>query len=384
MIWRLVVPIGLLVGCKAKRVEDVPRDATAIVSDAIAAIDAAPAVLAEYPRVDALRTVTIPTAKPGAEGVGPMIAGELAIVGGSFGFAAIDYQRGGVAWTKPAGAHVAPPLVHGSSIVLVGDCERFEPVPDGEQLLGCMRVVTTTGSDEAFLAIHGRGLDAFATSTGTSALWDAGAKAVRWTRGSEAVTIELLTGAAKYANADAPPLDVVYRGTRWAITQRGGKVSARGKKPWETAHPYTAIVGIVWTADGAPLVRVLNLGAYAGAPEAHVIDMDATGSLRAAVARPTPGVALLGSGVSTQGDAAIALRLDSAHDFVAAYASNAMLMYVHVLPPAAHTRDRVGIAVADDAVVVFHDGDRLSVLPELLAPPTAPGATRSSSKNPTP
>ena len=40
--------------------------------------------------------------------------------------------------------------------------------------------------------------------------------------------------------------------------------------------------------------------------------------------------------------------------------------------------DPVGVAIAPDAVVVFHDGDTLTILPELSAPPTAPGAVARS------
>jgi hypothetical protein len=46
--------------------------------------------------------------------------------------------------------------------------------------------------------------------------------------------------------------------------------------------------------------------------------------------------------------------------------------------------DPIGVAVAPDAVIVFHDGDTLTILPELSAPPTAPGAARAPSQNPTP
>ncbi|MBA3500974.1 MAG: hypothetical protein H0T65_11400, partial [Deltaproteobacteria bacterium] len=144
--------------------------------------------------------------------------------------------------------------------------------------------------------------------------------------------------------------------------------------------PYTSLVGIAWTADMAPLVRVVNVRAMAGDSELHVIDMDATGSLRATVARPTPGVALRGYGVSARGDAALVVRMRDGRDVIAAYAANALLVYVHVLP---RVRGEVGVAVAEDAVVVIHD-DQLGVLPELSAPPTSPGATRGSSKNPTP
>jgi hypothetical protein len=58
-------------------------------------------------------------------------------------------------------------------------------------------------------------------------------------------------------------------------------------------------------------------------------------------------------------------------------------MYVYPLPEVPRA-DPVGVAVAPDAVLVFHDGDAFTVLPELSSPPTAPGAPRPASKNPTP
>ena len=371
----ILLAIVLLGACKSKATT-VAHDA-AISRDARAVIDAPTRDdLADYPRVDAMRTITL----PGPATAGPVIANDLAIVGGEFGFAAVDYQRGGIAWTKPAGKRVAPPLVLGSSIVLVGAGARYEPVPAGETLLGCLRVVTTTGSDEAVFAIHGKGVEAFAAADGAHALWAAGEKAVRWRRGAQAVTIDLFSGAAKPASAEAPPLTVLYRGKRWEIAQRDGRIVASGKHAWRTEHPYTEIIGIVWTAEMAPLVRVVNVRAMAGESELHVIDMDATGSLRATVARPTPGEALRTHGISAHGDSALVVRTRDGRDIIAAYAANALLVYVHVLP---RVRGEIAVAIAEDAVVVIHD-DQLSVLPELLAPPTAPGATRGSSKNPTP
>ena len=60
---------------------------------------------------------------------GPVIAGDIAVVASSqFGFLGVDYRRGQIAWTKPAGEHVAPPVVVGSGIALLGDCVN---PPDG-------------------------------------------------------------------------------------------------------------------------------------------------------------------------------------------------------------------------------------------------------------
>jgi hypothetical protein len=58
-------------------------------------------------------------------------------------------------------------------------------------------------------------------------------------------------------------------------------------------------------------------------------------------------------------------------------------MYVYPLPEVPRA-DPVGVAIAPDAVLVFHDGDTFTVLPELSVPPTAPGAPKASSQNPTP
>ncbi|HLL25121.1 MAG TPA: hypothetical protein VK427_23460 [Kofleriaceae bacterium] len=373
---RLVVACALLVGCRDKQparpapVHDAGRDA--------APPDAAVLwpELDGYPRTDAVRSVAIALAKPDEPRFdvgGPVLAGELAIVASSqFGFAAIDYRRGEVAWVKPAGAHVAPPLVKGTSIVLVGDCARLVQVPDGEVLLGCLRVVTTTGSDEAYLAIRAlpRDAAAFIAAKGEQALWDAGERTIRWRKGDQAVAVDVLTGAARPASATTPPLVVTYKRKLWSITQDDGRIvatGARGAKSWSTEHPYTAVIGTVWA--GSPLLRIVNLGAFAGAPEATVLDMDATGSLRATFGRPTPGVALLGHAVAADGETAIAVRLDRslARDVVATYSPTTALVYVWALPAKKRT-DPVGVAVANDAVVVFHDGDTLTVLPALRNP----------------
>ena len=120
-------------------------------------------------------------------------------------------------------------------------------------------------------------------------------------------------------------------------------------------------------------------------PEMAVFDIDATGSLHGQVAFPAPGIATLGHAIDGVGNTAIAVRLDASlqHDYVVGYAATALLMYVYPLPEVPRA-DPVGVAVAADGVVVFHDGDTLTVLPELSAPPTAPGAPRPVWENSTP
>ncbi|MGE3546576.1 MAG: hypothetical protein AB7L28_21800 [Kofleriaceae bacterium] len=100
---------------------------------------------------------------------------------------------------------------------------------------------------------------------------------------------------------------------------------------------------------------------------------------------PVPGISTIGFGTSSIGDVALAVRLDRSiqRDFIAAYAANAVLLWVYPLPEVTRA-DPVGIALADRAVVVFHDGDTITVLPELSAPPTTPGAARAPLRNSTP
>jgi hypothetical protein len=98
-----------------------------------------------------------------------------------------------------------------------------------------------------------------------------------------------------------------------------------------------------------------------------------------------PGIGLVGHAIDSVGDVALAVRLDTSleREYIAGYAANALLVWVYPLPQMKRA-DPIGAAVAPDAVVVFHDGDTITVLPELSAPPTAPGAVKAPLENATP
>jgi hypothetical protein len=98
-----------------------------------------------------------------------------------------------------------------------------------------------------------------------------------------------------------------------------------------------------------------------------------------------PGIGIIGHAISKVGNTVMAVRLDTSlqRDYIAGFAANAALQWTYALPPTQRP-DPVGIAITHDAVVVFHDGDTITVLPELSAPPTAPGAVREPSENATP
>jgi len=217
-------------------------------------------------------------------------------------------------------------------------------------------------------------------------VWRDGERTVRWKRGDAAVAIDLVSGVATPASAAPPPIVVAYRDHRWEITHDGAIVAREHDRiAWKTEHPYTALLGAVYLPEQSPMLRVANVGVFGGRAEMNLLDIDATGSLHGQAAFPVPAIGLLGSGISEVGDVAIAVRLDRSiqRDFIVGYAANALMMWVYPLPVVPRA-DPVGIAIAPDAVVVFHDGDTFTILPELSAPPTAPGAVRASSKNPTP
>jgi hypothetical protein len=354
-----------------------------------AAIDA-PMVwpeLARFPAIAPLHVVALPvkSAEPRFDVVGPTIAGGVAVVGGSqLGFVAVDWRSGAIVWRKQAGSRVAPPVVVDGGVALIGDCPTPPEAPG--ILLGCLRVVTPTGSDVAYLAIHGdRSLQSFATAAGPQRTWLAGPQRIGWRRGDDTVAIDATTGVATTASI-TPSIAVAYKDKTWTIAQDAElRIVAKGTPSWQTQHPYTQLLGAVYLPDQGPMVRAVNAGSFAGTPEIIVSDLDATGSLHGQVAFPVPGIAVLGAGVSAVGDAAIAVRLDSSlrRDFIVGYAANALLMWVYPLPSVPRV-DPVGVAVAPEAVVVFHDGDTVTLLPELSAPPTVPGAIRAPSENATP
>jgi len=380
---RVVLAVAL---CGCPRKAD-PPPVPVVVHDAAAAVEARPTPpwpeLADYPRVEPVRVIELPARPdvPRFEVAGPVIAGDVAVVASSqLGFAAVDWRRGQIVWTKPAGEHVAPPLVRGDSVVLIGECVSPPGVGD-DHLLGCVRVVTTAGTDEAYLAIHGnpKKVQAFAAAAGAQDVWPDGEKAVRWRRGDAAVTVDLMTGVATpAASAAPPPLVIQYQDRRWDITLLDGRIVARdpkGKELWATKEAFTALVGAVWLPGQSPGVRVARQTAFDHQPEIMLHDIDATGSLHGQVAvKPAPGIQLLGWSVSPVGDAALAVRLDNSlrRDYIAAYTAAALLAWVWTLPDTPRA-DPVGVAIAPDAVVVFHDGDTFTVLPAL-----------SASQNPTP
>jgi hypothetical protein len=347
--------------------------------------------LAGLPTVAPVRVIALP-ARPDVPRFtvgGPVLAGDVAIVSSSqFGFAAVDFRRGQLAWTKPAGPHVAPPQVVDGSVILIGECVNPPDIADGETLLGCMRVVTPTGADEAYFAIRGRtkAVAAFTAASGEQHV-DKSERGVVWRRGEAAVAIDTTTGVATPTAAREPPVIIRDKDRTWRVRRTDeGFITAEGKPSWRTERAYSALLGAVYLPEQTPMVRVASAIRHGDRPELLLFDIDATGSLNGQVSlSPAPGIGLVGHAISSVGDVALAVRLDTSleRDYIAGYAANALLVWTYPLPRVPRP-DPVGIAIAHDAVVVFHDGDTFTVLPELSAPPTAPGAVKAPSQNTTP
>ncbi|CAN5117587.1 hypothetical protein BH11MYX1_BH11MYX1_06080 [soil metagenome] len=395
---RVVVALAL-VACKAKPEARVFEDAAAA---AVLHGDAAPAKappkvewaeLARFTRTEASQVIPLPvkTTTPRFDVGGPALANGIAVVSSSqFGFVAVDYRSGRVMWSKPTGVHVAPPLARAGTFVLVGECLQPSEMKGDDLLLGCVRVVNATGGDLSYVAIRGqqKAVQDFANEPGPQHLWSAPGDKLLWKRGEQAVEFDPLTGAATPAPAIAPALAITYKDRTWDVTQDEAGILAatqKGKPAWRSKRAFTELIGAVYLPEQAPMVRVSSVGRFAGVAEMSLFDIDATGSLHGTVAFPVPGIGISGHGIDSVGDAALAIQLDRSldHHFIVGYAANALLMWVYPLP-VVQRPDPIGIGVAPDAVVVFHDGDTLTVLPELSAPPTAPGATHPPSENAAP
>lgn len=392
-----IVLCALLPACSGKKRRAAPPDAgpadgsnasdasSASANDSAAAVTAFPE-LAELPRAQPLRQIELPTRidVPRFETHGPLISGGLAVIASSqLGFAALDWRAGKIAWSKAAGAHVAPPLsLPSGDLVLLGDCAT--PPQSDEPLLGCLRVVAASGADRSYGAVVGeRALAEAMRSPGAQRAWVLDGEHVAWQRGDTVVTVELATGRASRGAAPVPPLVVRYKDDGVVISlDEEGQLTGRalGSKParsWTAPGRFAALIGTVpGQPYETPMLRVVRASAVRGmdgaAPGAYfdVLDLDAMTAAGGQAAFPSPGIQLLGTASGPGASAALAVRLDRSlrRDYIVAYTATARIAWAYPLPVMMRA-DPVGLAIADDAVLVFHDGDTLTVLPPIEGDP---------------
>lgn len=341
--------------------------------------------LAELPRTRPLRILELPARldRPRFDVHGPVLLPdepELAVVATSqLGFHAVSWRTGKVAWSRAGGAHVAPPVVlPGGDVVLLGDCAV---APDLEEpVLGCARVVSASGADRSDGVVVGPpALAARAAAPGPQRAWALDERHVAWQRGEHALTLELPAGRARAGAPPPPPVRVRHGDLELAITLdddgqlRAHRVGGRGELVWQGLASFTALLAVV-PARGhdSPMLRlarpssVRSVGASSSGSAFDVLDIDALTGTGGQAATPAPGIQILASASGPRQSAAMVVRLDRSlrRDYVIAYTSTAHVAWVYPLPEALRP-DPVGLAVAADAVLVFHDGDTLTVLPPI-------------------
>lgn len=375
-----IVISAVALGCKAKRKQAPPSPAPLDAAAPTTPATDAPARLwttefTQLPWVDATRIIKLPLRadQPRFDVVGPILFGDLAVVGSSqFGFAAVRWRDGTTAWTKPAGLHVAPPLIVDDNLLLLADCVKPPTIDESQELLGCLRTLNRSGNDLSFAAVVATPALAsqFAGTTGPSRLWAISASRIAWQRGDVVIEFDPLAPLAKRSTASPPAVTATVNNVALTFAHTDEAVVAldsKGKEQWRVGGRFAAVLGIVrGAAHEAPMLRVARIGTrFNPRGEIDLLDIDATGSRHGQAAFPTPGIALLGSAVAADGACALASRVDTSltHDVVVAYDAQARQRWVFALPEIPRA-DPVGLAITNDAVVAFYDGDTLAVLPK--------------------
>ncbi len=387
----IAVAIGALtIGCKAKPKQQPPAPTPSARLDAAATIQPSTATdatvadganrpwtaqFAQLPWIEATRTIKLPIRadQPRFDVVGPIIVGDLAVVGSSqFGFTAIRWRDGATAWTKPAGLHLAPPLVVDDNLLLLADCVKPPTIDESQELLGCLRTVSRSGNDLSFAAVVTTSALAsqFASVSGPSKLWAITGSRLAWQRGDVVLEFDPLAPLAKRSTAEPPVISATINNVAVTFAHTDEAVLAldnKGKEQWRVGGRFAAVLGIVTgAAHESPMLRVARIGTrFNPRGEIDVLDIDATGSRHGQAAFPTPGIALLGSAVAADGACALASRVDTSltHDLIVGYDAQARQRWVFALPEIPRA-DPVGLAFAPDAVLAFFDGDTLAVLPK--------------------
>jgi len=350
-------------------------------SDAWATVQAMPKVRPRW-------AVTLKAAPvPAIDVHGPVLVGDAALVAGSaIGIAGIDTGTGTILTERPAAGSVAIAALDDERALAVGDCTDALPAPRGGVLVGCYVVL-----DAHHEAVYGAGsivataADAAALGAGATRLVTPAAPDRTVLLGRDDPDGEWL----RFLLADPPRGEV--RATR--IDRRQVPTSARA--PYVRVGDGDTAVEL-WVVDDVLEVRHhdpqalsnrSSVMAIASAPGALFgLDADRVRAFRlvpgehaiqpvvvhAAALRiddlgtAVPGISLLAAAHGKRGYA-VAIRADTtlAHDYIAAFTAEGVLSWAYPLPspPNGGRALPVGLAMRDDAVVVFHDGTTVAGLP---------------------
>jgi hypothetical protein len=394
---------------------------------------------------DAGAPVAAAAVPPGEASAGPVMIGDVAVVATSrAGFVGIDTRNAAVAWSRPAGPRVAPPVALGDHVVLIGDCPVAPRVAKGEVALGCYDVVDPVRAADAQAGVvHGpaRALAGFvaagrlaprarskraappppvaATAADADRTASDGQGGILWRRGDHAVRFDLDTGVATAAPADAVTdhVDVDYQGAHWTYTYEHGDLTGRNAgAPAARWHFPAAGLVLVGAFDATPpRIPVVRLAGSRGPPTDRPVrrrphrarapihtrgpapararaarprsvllfDVDGVEGHLGSVSHAVPGVAVLASAFGEGGATVLVIRLDdtATRDYVAAFDGNGMLMWAWPLPEPDRPRTALPGLALTEGWIVAHFDDRLALLPLVSEPPTPPAGP---SQNPTP
>jgi hypothetical protein len=377
-----VATLAVAGACRGKSKKAPPRDAAPVASAADAG--AAPTPLAAMPKARPRWTVTLDAAPvPAVDVHGPILVGDAALVAGSaIGIAGIDIKTGAILTERPAAGSVGIAALDDERALAVGDCTDAIRPPKGDALIGCYVVM-----DAHHEAVYGAGSivapqkDAAQLGGGATTLFISEKPPRLAFVGRDDPDAPWL----RFVLADPPRGEVLAE----AIETREVPIGAR-------AASVSVPAGQFWVVDDVLEVRhhdpqslsnrssVMNIAAAPGA--LHALDDDRVRAFRLVpgeralqpiiidpatlrlddLGTAVPGIDLLAAAHGTKGYA-IAVRLDTslANDYVAAFTTDGTLSYAYALPPPPNGGRAlpVGIAMTDDAVIVFHDGNTISALP---------------------
>jgi hypothetical protein len=369
----------LCADCKSKSAAIAQPDKLPVVATDAVSIDTKPLWTSSYsqlPWTQATRIVKLPIRadQPRFEVVGPVVIGDVIVVGSSqLGFVAVRWSDGVTAWTKPAGLHVAPPLVVDDNILLISDCPRPPKQVDDEALLGCLRTVNRTGNDIALAPIvtTPEVASEFTASPDTGQIWQTSAGNIAWRRGDVAVEFDRLAPTARVSQATPPLLRAVIKGVNVSFERTDEAIiarDARNKETWRITGNFAALLGMTTaSANESPMIRVARISTrFNPSGDIDLLDIDATGSRHGQAAFPTPGIALLSTAIGSNGTVVLASRVDRSlsHDIIVAYDAQSRQRWAFALPEIQRA-EPVGLACAKDAILAFYDGDTIAVLPGL-------------------
>jgi hypothetical protein len=377
-----IATLGALGACRGKGGKKPPRDAAPVIAADAGATATTP--LAAMPKARPRWTVTLDAAPvPAIDVHGPILVGDAALVAGSaIGITGIDTKTGTILTRRAAAGSVGIAPIDDERALAIGNCTDAIKPPRGDALVGCYVVM-----DAHHEAVYGAG-SIVAPAKDAAQL------------GGGATTLFVAAGPPRLVfvgrdDPDAPWLRFVL-----ADPPRG-EVPAEAIEPRDVPTgaraPHVSLpAGQLWVVDDVLEVRhhdpdalsnrssVMNVAAAPGA--LHALDDDRVRAFRLvpgeraiqpAIIDPStlalddlgtavPGIDLLAAAHGAKGYA-VAVRLDTSltNDYIAAFTVDGTLSYAYPLPPppSGGRALPVGIAMTDDAVVVFHDGTTVSALP---------------------